>query len=191
MASSAVFSQQGSLPGIGIEGSFTYVKKVFLEACWRQGRDADVIVVPSARVRLVIRLRAAITSSKRSVTTSRTASTGALTRLTELALTRDPVEEEPLLSVDVHEKRNHFSTLLHSHYRAHFDVRRVEARERSAVWRVNVTLRVLAGSRLTSRLHLPALKVERRYIIHLEKEKRENEVQKVQLHKDLRTCSII
>lgn len=51
------------MPGIGIEGSFTYVKKVFLVARWRQGRDADVIVA-SARPRLVIRLRAAITSIK-------------------------------------------------------------------------------------------------------------------------------
>lgn len=59
MASSAVFSQQGSLPGIGMDGSFTYVKKVFREACCRHGRDADVIVA-SARVRLAIRLRAAM-----------------------------------------------------------------------------------------------------------------------------------
>jgi hypothetical protein len=61
MASSAVFSQQGSLVGIGMDGSLTYVKNVFLEASCKQGRDADVIVA-SARLRLVIRLRAAITS---------------------------------------------------------------------------------------------------------------------------------
>lgn len=60
IASSAVFNQQGSLPGIGMDGSFTYVKKVFFEAWWKQGRDADVAVA-STRVRLVIRLRAAIT----------------------------------------------------------------------------------------------------------------------------------
>lgn len=61
IASSAVFNQQGVLPGIGMDGSFTYVKKVFLETFWKQGRDADVAVA-SARDRLVIRLRAAITS---------------------------------------------------------------------------------------------------------------------------------